>query len=101
MATPDEPLRLGGMALQNGLLVHGPTHWAAAVRHPDGEIRVASGRKGGGDGLGRVPVLRGVAKLAEAIALLPRVRRALPEARLAFESPAVVMLTAGSAAATG
>src|ERR1700756_800893 len=29
-------LRLGGMALRNGLLVHGPTHWAAAVRRPDG-----------------------------------------------------------------
>ena len=33
------------MALRNGLLVHGPTHWAAAVRDRDGEIRVASGRK--------------------------------------------------------
>jgi hypothetical protein len=32
----DEKLRLGGMALRNGLLVHGPTHWAAAVRAPDG-----------------------------------------------------------------
>ena len=40
-----EKLRLGGMALRNGLLVHGPTHWAAAVRAGDGEIRVASGRK--------------------------------------------------------
>ena len=29
---PDDKLRLGGMALRNGLLVHGPTHWAAAVR---------------------------------------------------------------------
>ena len=38
-------LRLGGMALRNGLLVHGPTHWAAAVRTDDGEIKVASGRK--------------------------------------------------------
>ena len=27
-----DPLRLGGMALRNGLLVHGPTSWAAAVR---------------------------------------------------------------------
>ena len=27
-----DKLRLGGMALRNGLLVHGPTHWAAAVR---------------------------------------------------------------------
>ena len=31
---PEEKLRLGGMALRNGLLVHGPTHWAAAVRAP-------------------------------------------------------------------
>jgi uncharacterized protein YqhQ len=35
-------LRLGGMALRNGLLVHGPTHWAAAVRRPDGSIEVAA-----------------------------------------------------------
>ena len=28
-----ERLRLGGMALENGLLVYGPTHWAAAVRN--------------------------------------------------------------------
>ena len=27
---PEEKLRLGGMALRNGLLVHGPSHWAAA-----------------------------------------------------------------------
>ena len=32
MSVPEEKLRLGGMALRNGLLVHGPTHWAAAVR---------------------------------------------------------------------
>ncbi len=35
-------LRLGGMALRNCLLVHGSTHWAAAVRRPDGAIEVAS-----------------------------------------------------------
>ena len=33
----DGKLRLGGMALRNGLLVHGPTHWAAAVRTAGGE----------------------------------------------------------------
>ena len=38
-------LRLGGMALRNGLLVHGPTHWAAAVRDKQGDLQVASGRK--------------------------------------------------------
>ena len=40
-----ERLRLGGMALRNGLLIHGPTHWAAAVRDRDGQIQVASERK--------------------------------------------------------
>ena len=34
-------LRLGGMALRNGLLIHGPTSWAAAARDQDGEIQVA------------------------------------------------------------
>ena len=33
-------LRLGGMALRNGLLVHGPTSWAIAVRTPGGELRM-------------------------------------------------------------
>ena len=52
-----EKLRLGGMALRNGLLVHGPTHWAAAVRHDDGRSQVASGRKPslGGRAAERVP----------------------------------------------
>ena len=40
--TEADKLRLGGMALRNGLLVP-PTHWAAAVRAPDGTIRTASG----------------------------------------------------------
>ena len=38
-----EKLRLGGMALANGVLVHGPTAWGAAVRTPDGAIASASG----------------------------------------------------------
>ena len=38
--SPGEKLRLGGMALRNGLLVHGPTHWAAAVRTGSGELKV-------------------------------------------------------------
>ena len=40
-----EKLRLGGMALQNGVLVHGPTSWGAAVRLPDGTVKAASGPK--------------------------------------------------------
>jgi uncharacterized protein YqhQ len=84
---PEDKLRLGGMALRNGLLVHGPTHWAAAVRTDGGEIKVASGRKPdlGGKAAEGIPGVRGVAKLAEAIAVIPLVKRALPEARLPMQ----------------
>jgi uncharacterized protein YqhQ len=80
------------MALQNGVLVHGPTSWGCAVRGADGAIRVASGRKPrlAPEARERFPVLRGPLALAEAFALLPAVRRALPHARLPFERPAVV-----------
>ena len=46
----------------------------------DGEIEVASGRKPylGGRATERVPGVRGVAKLAEAMAVIPLVKRALP-----------------------
>jgi uncharacterized protein YqhQ len=85
--TQDEKLRLGGMALRNGLLVHGPTHWAAAIRATGGEIAVASGRKPdlGSKAAERVPGVRGVVKLAEAMAVIPLVKRALPEARLPMQ----------------
>jgi uncharacterized protein YqhQ len=84
---PEDKLRLGGMALRNGLLVHGPTHWAAAVRTPAGEVKVASGPKPslGGKATQDVPGLRGVLKLAEAVAVIPLVKRALPEARLPMQ----------------
>ncbi|MEX0972341.1 MAG: DUF1385 domain-containing protein [Solirubrobacterales bacterium] len=82
-----EKLRLGGMALRNGLLIHGPTHWAAAVRDGDGRVRVASQRKPqlAPKLASRLPGLRGPLKLAEAMAVLPLVRLRLPAARLPFE----------------
>ena len=94
-----DKLRLGGMALRNGLLVHGPTHWAAAVRDRDGEIRVASGRKPslGGRATEAIPGLRGVTKLAEAMAVIPLVKRALPAAKLPMEDLRVVGAMAGAA----
>jgi uncharacterized protein YqhQ len=84
---PEDKLRLGGMALRNGLLVHGPTHWAAAVRTNAGEVKVASGPKPdlGGKASERLPGIRGVVKLAEAMAVIPLVKRALPEARLPMQ----------------
>jgi uncharacterized protein YqhQ len=88
-ATPPaaKPLRLGGMALRNGLLVHGPTAWAIAARNPAGEIDVASGPKPdfGGNRVASIPLLRGPVRMAEAFAVIPIARRALPSARLPFE----------------
>jgi uncharacterized protein YqhQ len=95
----DEKIRLGGMALQNGVLVHGPTAWAAAVRTPEGELKVAAAKKRVLAGWLDRPVLRGPARLVEAIAILPDVRRRLPEARLPFERPTVLAAMAASAVA--
>jgi uncharacterized protein YqhQ len=92
-----DKLRLGGMALPNGVLVHGPTSWACAIRLPDGTLEVAAERKRFVSGEGTPPLLRGPLKLLEAMAVLPSVRRALPGARLPFERPAVIAAMLGSA----
>ncbi|HKT82769.1 MAG TPA: DUF1385 domain-containing protein [Solirubrobacterales bacterium] len=93
-----EKLRLGGMALRNGLLIHGPTHWAAAVRRPDGSLEVASEAKPelAPDFAAKFPGLRGPLRLADALAVLPLVRRRMPSARMPFENLKVV----GTIAAT-
>jgi uncharacterized protein YqhQ len=100
MSDPESAkLRLGGMALGNGLLVHGPAHWAAAVRRADGTIAVASGVKPRVHMADHVPGLRGVVRLAEAFVVIPLVKRALPEARLPFQSPSVIGVSAAAALA--
>jgi uncharacterized protein YqhQ len=98
---PEDKLRLGGMALRNGLLVHGPTHWAAAVRTDGGAIKVASGRRPdlGARAAEGLPGVRGVVKLAEALAVIPVMKRALPEARLPMQD--LKTLSAMGAAALG
>jgi uncharacterized protein YqhQ len=78
------------MALQNGVLVHGPTSWGCAVRDAEGTLHVASGRKPRFADAVSTPVLRGPLKLAEAFAVLPVVRRTLPQVRFPFERPAVI-----------
>lgn len=84
-----ETLRLGGMALSNGVLVHGPTAWGCAVRLESGEIVVAARPKRLVASEITSPLLRGPARLIEAFALLPQVKRALPQAKLPFERPVV------------
>jgi uncharacterized protein YqhQ len=95
----EEKIRLGGMALPNGVLVHGPNSWACAIRHSDGRLEVASARKRIRAARVTSPFLRGPARLAEALALLPQVKRALPAAQLPMQSPRVVASMLGAAVA--
>ena len=95
-------MRLGGMALRNGLLVHGPTHWAVAVRNKAGEIEVASGPKPSfaRGRLATTPLVRGPLRLAEALAVVPLARTRLRAARLPFEDPRVLAAAAMASAAS-
>jgi uncharacterized protein YqhQ len=95
----DEKIRLGGMALVNGVLVHGPHSWACAVRGADGELKVASRNKSFRAAEVQNPILRGPARIAEVFALLPQVRKALPEAKLPFQRPQVLAAMRGTAIA--
>src|SRR5262249_14290993 len=92
-----EKIRLGGMALPNGVLVHGPNSWACAIRREDGEIEVASARKRLRASRIQNPLLRGPARLAEALALLPQIKAKLPAARLPMESPRTLASIFGAA----
>ena len=91
----DETIRLGGMALPNGVLVHGPSSWACAIRGEDGTVEVAGEYKRFRAAKVTVPFLRGPARLAEALAVLPEIRRALPGARLPMQSPRVLASMVG------
>jgi uncharacterized protein YqhQ len=96
---PRHKLRLGGMALRNGLLVHGPDHWAVAIRTPQGEIHVGSGAKPHFSGpAAQLPGIRGIARLAEAFALLPLIKRSVPQVRLPFEDGRVLAAMVASSA---
>jgi uncharacterized protein YqhQ len=95
----DEKIRLGGMALANGVLVHGPRAWACAIRTRDGELKVAAEPKRFRASEVEQPLLRGPARLAEVMLLLPEIKRRLPEAKLPFERPRVLATMLGSAVA--
>jgi len=96
-AESTERVRLGGMALRNGIFVHSLDHWAAAVRTPGGEVKIASGRKPELPAtLLAVPGLRGLLRVAEAGYLMPIVRRSLPEARLPVEGATTVAALAAT-----
>jgi uncharacterized protein YqhQ len=93
----EEKYRLGGMALRNGVLVHGPTTWACAVRLPDGSVKVVSERKRVIGNTIQNPLFRGPARMLEAMAVLPALKRRLPEAKLPFEQPRIIAAVLASA----
>ena len=78
--------RFGGMALGNGVLVHGPGHWACAVRDNDGTLCVASGKKPVLLPGVRSPLVRGLARIAEGLAVVPAAGRALPAAQVPYRN---------------
>lgn len=92
-----EKIRLGGMALGNGVLVHGPRAWACAIRTDDGRLEVVARRKRLAAARVQNPILRGPARIGEVFALLPQVKRALPEAQLPMARTSVVASMLGSA----
>jgi uncharacterized protein YqhQ len=91
------PVRLGGMAFANGVLVHSAHCWACAVRSEDGRLALASDVKSIRSADVRSPLLRAPMRIAEVLAVLPAVAKALPEARLPFLEPRVVGVMAGTA----
>lgn len=96
-------MQIGGMALRDGVLLQSERFWVAAVRSPDGSLRVTSGAKSrlpGDEVLRRVPLVRGLARLAESLVVLPAVRRSADGPVLPQEDPRLLAATAVSAAAT-
>jgi uncharacterized protein YqhQ len=96
-------MQLGGMALRDGVLLQSDGYWAAAVREESGGVKVVSGAKvriPGRDVFRQIPVLRGVMRLGEAVAVLPAVRRGTGAPVLPQEDPRMLAATAATAAVT-
>jgi uncharacterized protein YqhQ len=95
-------IHLGGMALRDGVLLQSERFWSASVRTPDGGIVTASGRKPQVPGRGlmlQMPVVRGLVRLGESLAVLPAVRRGTGGPVLPQEEPRMLAATAVSAVA--
>ncbi len=88
----DKPV-LAGMALTNGVIVIGPNCWSVAIRSHSGEVRAVAGRRIGANLAGSLrsrPLVGGVVAIADLLSTLPRIKMAMPEAKLPFENPTVV-----------
>jgi uncharacterized protein YqhQ len=89
MAHMPEPTYVGGQAVMEGVMMRGASTWAVSVRTPEGEIRTeVAGAPEWAKRWVKVPLVRGVATLAESMALGVRAltwsadQRLAPEERL-------------------
>ncbi len=96
-------MRIGGMAMENGILFQTDRHWTMGIRGDDGKIHVTSGAKLGlsrRSRLKRTPMLRGLVTMAETLVLLPQVYSRGGRLPLPARSPDVLasmlVSTAGS-----
>src|SRR5881392_1760319 len=86
VASRDAPI--GGQAVLEGVMMRGVSTWAVAVRKPDGEVEVTSeplvswAKR---HRVWRIPVIRGVAALAEALKIGFRALSISANAQLAEE----------------
>jgi uncharacterized protein YqhQ len=90
-------MQIGGMALRDGVLLLSEKHWAVATRSGGEAIEVHSGERAlvpGRERLARVPVLRGMTRLAESVTVLPRVRRSIGQPVLPQEDPKLLAYAA-------
>jgi uncharacterized protein YqhQ len=108
---PDAPAldTVGGMALVEGVMMRGPRRWAAAVRRADRSIEVVEGDvPGWSRRAARIPLVRGVAALADAMSVGVRVllwsgelhereRRAEPGATVPAATPDIRAMRIGPA----
>lgn len=86
-------IRIGGMALENGVLLQSNKYWSMAVRTPEGDIRIASGDKVGFNqtlALKKIPMLRGLINMAETIMVLPKVHYHGGQLPLPTRSPQLI-----------
>lgn len=66
-----EKIPVGGQAVIEGVLMRGPSRWGLAVRRPEGEIwtKAWGNRPWSSRGIWRFPLLRGMATMAEMLAV--------------------------------
>ncbi len=70
MSSESEPRYMGGQAVLEGVMMRGASHWAIAVRDPEGDIKVDVREvPGWAERYRKIPLVRGVTGLGESLGL--------------------------------